>query len=482
MLTNLLQQFYQLYDVQPTDLTLDVEELLSAPNQDPKISDKLVNNLAALEKQHKKILHQVAQHQHKLNSSIDHLLDMPWLSELPEQLVRDSAIKLKNKLKSPSILTLLSEMNQVIMLYQYVINIVKHENDGHSNHNHQIIEHQATQVVELIESLHIKTALREQLTKISSELKATTTITDLNQNFHQLIHLLIKNINDEKNASKYFLDVLNNTIHDVKLAVTDSVSQQQESYQQRQDWDKNLIGHVNNISTSLEQANEIEQMQNIIAAELENMVDAVKNKAQFDKQQYSKLLNSFKKMKENITAVENEALGYKSKLHEQQLLSMRDSLTKLPNRAALDERFAIEFRRAQQLNRALWVAIADIDSFKQVNDNYGHSAGDKTLQTVASVISHSLRETEFIARFGGEEFVILIPDNDRNGNEKMLNRVREKVKSIPFKFKDCDIRVSISIGATEVKSSDPSESFAFERADRALYKAKQQGRDRVIIY
>ena len=247
-------------------------------------------------------------------------------------------------------------------------------------------------------------------------------------------------------------------------------------------WNKNLTAKVESIGSQLRAPNGTDQTQSAISGEIEDILKAIKYKEEFDKQDFDALLTNFKSMEDHLKAVEEEVQGYKSKLDEQKILSMQDSLTKLPNRAALDEKFAEEFKRAQLRNVPLWVIVADLDFFKKVNDTYGHAAGDKTLQVVASLLSRSLRESEFVARFGGEEFVILVPEISKIALSAMLNRVREKIKTLPFKFKGKSVQITISLGATKVKLSDRDEHFTFERADQALYKAKEQGRDRVIIY
>jgi diguanylate cyclase (GGDEF)-like protein len=139
-----------------------------------------------------------------------------------------------------------------------------------------------------------------------------------------------------------------------------------------------------------------------------------------------------------------------------------------------------EFRRIQHNESALWIAIADIDHFKSINDSFGHSTGDKTLQVIAMALKNSLRDTEFVARYGGEEFVLLIPDVSTKDITQLLNRVREKIKNIPFKFKNQRITVTLSIGAAQVLNGEHILD-TFERADAALYKAKHESRDRVII-
>ncbi|MGP1782686.1 GGDEF domain-containing protein, partial [Shewanella frigidimarina] len=134
----------------------------------------------------------------------------------------------------------------------------------------------------------------------------------------------------------------------------------------------------------------------------------------------------------------------------------------------------------KRTKQPLWVAVADIDHFKTINDSFGHSTGDKTLQVIAMALKNALRESEFVARYGGEEFVLLLPDIAESDIQPLLNRVREKVKSIPFKFKNQRITVTVSIGAAQIIENELITE-TFDRADAALYKAKNESRDRVII-
>nr|WP_246283161.1 GGDEF domain-containing protein [Marinifaba aquimaris] len=185
-------------------------------------------------------------------------------------------------------------------------------------------------------------------------------------------------------------------------------------------------------------------------------------------------------MQARLAELELEAEEYKKRLSEQQFKSLQDSLTKLPNRAAFDERIQLEFKRWQRYGKDLCLAVADIDLFKQINDQFGHLAGDKTLQVIGKAITYGLRETDFIARYGGEEFVFIFPETSAKELEIKLHSLKEKIKTIPFKFKDKSVNVSISIGLTQFKKGDQPNT-AFERADKALYQAKNDGRDKVKL-
>jgi len=120
------------------------------------------------------------------------------------------------------------------------------------------------------------------------------------------------------------------------------------------------------------------------------------------------------------------------------------------------------------------------EHFKQINDTYGHAAGDKTLQVIAQTMNKVIRTTDFLARWGGEEFVILFPDTYREGLSAIVEKIRHKIEAIPFKFKDAKVVITISIGATDFNADDSTETV-FERADKYLYQAKNSGRNRSVL-
>ena len=150
------------------------------------------------------------------------------------------------------------------------------------------------------------------------------------------------------------------------------------------------------------------------------------------------------------------------------------------NRAAFDEFVSYTMAKFQRDNFPLAIAVIDLDDFKQINDTYGHTAGDKTLQVVATVISSHIDDSVFAARYGGEEFVLVFKHWSEKDIVKCLNKIRTKIAKIPFKFKGNSVNISASFGVTEFNKSD-NIHIAFERADQALYQAKKRGKNQVVL-
>lgn len=181
-----------------------------------------------------------------------------------------------------------------------------------------------------------------------------------------------------------------------------------------------------------------------------------------------------------VHSVESESKKTKELLEEERHKATHDTLTTLPNREAYNERAFHEYQRFKRYCRPLTIAICDIDYFKKINDTYGHQAGDKVLKLIAKVVQTRLRKVDFIARFGGEEFVLLLPETTASKAHSVLDKIRAAVGNTAFRFKDKPVQITISFGITEFDTEDNVED-AFERADKALYQAKGSGRNRCEI-
>ena len=160
-------------------------------------------------------------------------------------------------------------------------------------------------------------------------------------------------------------------------------------------------------------------------------------------------------------------------------LSRTDQLTQLPNRRQAVEWLAHEAARARRSGSRACVCLADVDKFKTINDTYGHEVGDEALVYLARVIGSSLRDQDVTARWGGEEFLILLPDTGLDGGVVAMEKVRRALADRPFENEQARVEVSITIGVAEL-TSEGSVDDVVRGADRALYRGKAEGRNRVV--
>ncbi len=165
-------------------------------------------------------------------------------------------------------------------------------------------------------------------------------------------------------------------------------------------------------------------------------------------------------------------------------LAYLDGLTEIPNRRRFEDVFPNECLRAIRSKEPLSIAMADVDFFKQYNDQYGHAMGDRALQAIARVLHNSVkRPADLAARYGGEEFVMVFPQTDRSSALLVAERIRSSVEElkIPHICSGVADHITISIGvATANLNTSSQPEFVLETADRNLYTAKQSGRNRVV--
>ncbi len=167
-------------------------------------------------------------------------------------------------------------------------------------------------------------------------------------------------------------------------------------------------------------------------------------------------------------------------VHKLEHMSHHDSLTGLLNRRAIEYLLDREVQRLQRFNEQFSVLIVDIDHFKRINDRLGHAAGDAVLCAVAKALQNQAREVDRVARFGGEEFCVILPHTLHDGAMQAAERLREAINRVSIEWEDELITVTISTGLATAEHAEESIDSLLQRADEALYQAKSDGRNRVV--
>ncbi len=170
-------------------------------------------------------------------------------------------------------------------------------------------------------------------------------------------------------------------------------------------------------------------------------------------------------------------LKEKSNLLEYQ--ANHDQLTGLFNRQKFNEIFKKEIKREKRYNNNLSLIIFDIDNFKNFNDDFGHNVGDEVLKIISKVLLENIREHDSVARWGGEEFLVLLPQTDELGAKNVAEKIRKAIES--YKRNDIPRQITASFGVTRFKEDD-NETSVLKKADDALYKAKKEGKNRVEVF
>jgi diguanylate cyclase len=181
---------------------------------------------------------------------------------------------------------------------------------------------------------------------------------------------------------------------------------------------------------------------------------------------------------QHLMSVLEERIQLQQQLEE---LASTDSLTGLLNRRAFDARAHLELKRAQRQQHPFSIVMLDIDHFKKVNDGYGHEVGDRALKLCAQTCVEQLREIDICARFGGEEFMLLLPETDAEGARLTAERLRRCIAALALATPQGTLRFTASFGVA-THSAGQELATTLHQADQALYAAKNSGRDRVVVF
>ncbi|NOX91173.1 MAG: diguanylate cyclase [Gammaproteobacteria bacterium] len=163
-------------------------------------------------------------------------------------------------------------------------------------------------------------------------------------------------------------------------------------------------------------------------------------------------------------------------------LSNRDGLTRLFNRRYVEEALEKEFNRARRYNNKLSVILTDIDFFKKVNDMYGHLAGDEVLRIMSQRLASGLRGTDVLGRYGGEEFLVVLPETDMQGAHVLAERLRKIVQAEPVAVEGESLTINISLGISELRDNTAAYAQLIAEADLALYQSKKNGRNNTTLF
>ncbi len=343
----------------------------------------------------------------------------------------------------------------------------------------QVAEHIAVSLLSLLGELELPPTHTEQGDQLRERLQARLNWYELVPVLDDLAVLVLAASNSGQKEFAHYLKQLNERLAAFIGSISETHTGYQESLDSAKAFGDELRQQVSGLQTSVQEATDLETLKRTVDSRLEGLLSTV---SAFQEQRDSReqeMVDRLQTLVARVNEMEQEAQSFRDSIEEQRQKALVDPLTGLPNRAAWNERAALEVARWQRYGGELQLAVLDVDLFKRINDNYGHLAGDRVLKIIAQELAKRLRKTDFIARFGGEEFVVLLPATPLEGAEQLLETLRTAIEACPFHFKGERLVITLSGGLTGFASGDSLEQ-AFERADQALYQAKGSGRNRII--
>lgn len=407
------------------------------------------------------------------------------LQQLGRQKLSAAAYLLQQSAASPASDALLERLrlddaSHQVQLWQ-LLDYYQQALDDLLNRDRQgeALQHQlCSRLQQLVEELHFSGPVAIELTKIRRQLLNPIAPAELPEVCLRLIDLTIEGVRFERSSAKQYLTKLYTDLEDVHQYAAITLSEEQSLYVARSHHSEHIAGELRAIGEHLF-CQENAQLKADIEVRMRSINHILVQNQRLQAREQA-LLTRMTEMEQQIGFLKQEADNFRQQLSKQNDKLFVDSLTQIHNRAGMDQRLEIEYRQWLRDDKPLCIALLDIDYFKEINDKYGHLAGDKALRLIARTLQKSLRESDFVARFGGEEFTVLLNNVSQDNLETPLQKLREQVKKIPFRFKDQPVTITISLGATLFKAGDTIHS-ALERADQALYRAKHAGRDQLVI-
>jgi len=349
----------------------------------------------------------------------------------------------------------------------------KHQDAGNSVSINEIL-------IQLLERLDLPEDLIEHANSMKAEWENGIDDEEVVVALESIADLVIKirtRIESEKNDFQEFLQQVTEKLQMLDQHIQDNADDQKTMFEENKKFSDDVDGEVEKIHTDVQEAIDLSKLKNSIAIKLSKITKHVEIFRTTEEQRKLQMEIRVGELASKVHHLETETKGLHEQLVEEQNNAMQDALTKLPNRFGWNQRMEYEFSRWNRYRSPLVIVIWDIDDFKKVNDTYGHKAGDKVLTTIATVLKDKIRETDFIARFGGEEFVMLLPETEVAQAQAVVEKLRNAVESCEFHHGDKHVAITVSGGMTQFRKGDTPE-IAFERADQFLYKAKGNGKNR----
>jgi len=299
---------------------------------------------------------------------------------------------------------------------------------------------------------------------------------DLVTLLEQISNLVVATVEHDRREFESFLSQLNSRLTEAYTQIATSQDLQKAETESRRELTDTVSQRVGTMTTDMESATSLDSLKSQVSHNLSDIVSALEKHNIHGDENDKSLSRELTTMVERVKQMEKAAAKAEEKMEAQRVRALVDPLTHLPNREAYDQRAHQEIARWMRYQRPLCLAVCDLDFFKKVNDEFGHLAGDKVLKVVAKLLRERLRASDFISRFGGEEFVILLPETESEEAVAVMEEIREAIGNTPFHFRHKQVQVTVSIGMTMFQGKDNLNS-AFTRADKALYEAKDGGRN-----
>jgi len=253
-----------------------------------------------------------------------------------------------------------------------------------------------------------------------------------------------------------------------------------ETHQLDVEFQNELLSHTRDMHRSLNSGEAFDEVRHTITSKLFTISKAIEGKTLADEARLREADLRIAELESNLRTHNQEILNMRERADSLEKEVLLDELTQVNNRRAYELHIRDCLRRYHRNGELFSLILMDVDHFKNVNDEYGHKAGDKCLREIAKLIGSTLRKTDFLARYGGEELIAILHGSNAANALKVAEKIRVRIENTRFCYQDKIIPITTSLGVTEVLPGDNNPEIPFIRVDDAMYRAKKAGRNRVF--
>lgn len=333
-------------------------------------------------------------------------------------------------------------------------------------------------LVRLIDSMQLPEPNRVGLKQLRQQFVQVHDPEKLVELVEELASVLLDASAIEQAQFEQFLTQLSTRLAKVQAFLHNSSERDTAAASDSAKLDADMRQQVQGLHDCLSSSTDLGTLQTNVVQRLDRIVEGLDRFRDSQKQRQQRSEQELKALREQLRATEDEAARLRDSLSEQRTRAATDALTHIANRHAYHDRINQEYSRWRRYRGKMALVVADIDHFKQINDKYGHMAGDAVLKHVANMLRTGIRESDFVARYGGEEFVVLMPETSLIDATKAINKLRLRIAQTNTNVGGQSMNVTVSFGVAEFEGDDVPRDV-YHRADTALYRAKSKGRNQV---
>ncbi len=295
-----------------------------------------------------------------------------------------------------------------------------------------------------------------------------------------LVNRQYRQLGEQRAAAERLLTHVKLQLEELAQYLTREDADHQDGNNARQEFDSHLISEIDALGTQMQQTCDLGALQEQVQSRLGTITARLKVFREREGARERDWQDRAERMNQRISELERSTQSMEASLRQEQQLASTDPLTGIANRLMLEQHMAEACRQVSQAGAEICLLVLDIDHFKNINDSFGHAAGDRALRIVAQQLQARLRADDVLARYGGEEFVALLAATRQDAGLRVAEMLRTCIEGIGFRGQQQPVRITLSCGLTALRAGDTADT-AFERADRALYQAKRGGRNRCEV-